>query len=182
MHMLQQNWYNDGNRYFKWILDNAKKVFITYDLLFILFLLLKKVTYNKSLIIFGVFYIIVYFLYKSKIKKEQSKKPLVITARIKRLYVTMLLLYIITILPMYLCFNSCELYKYYTYIGLIVYLNPFFVLLANIINKAKKYRLSQGLKPYGRRFIFSCEISCAFSVKKSLNNFENASSSWVNVC
>ncbi|UKI57490.1 MAG: hypothetical protein L6V81_09250 [Clostridium sp.] len=133
--MLQQNWYNDGNRYFKWILDNAKKVFITYDLLFILFLLLKKVTYNKSLIIFVVFYIIVYFLYKSKIKKEQSKKPLVITARIKRLYMTMLILYIITILPMYLCFNSCELYKYYTYIGLIVYLNPFFVLLANIINK-----------------------------------------------
>ncbi len=22
MHMLQQNWYNDDNRYFKWILDN----------------------------------------------------------------------------------------------------------------------------------------------------------------
>ena len=88
MHMLQQNWYNDGNRYFKWIIDNAKKVFITYDMLFIFFLLLKKVAYNKSLIIFGVFYIIVHFLYKNKAKKEQSKKPLVITARIKRLYVT----------------------------------------------------------------------------------------------
>ena len=35
MHMLQQNWYNDGNRYFKWILDNITRVFITYDLLFI---------------------------------------------------------------------------------------------------------------------------------------------------
>ena len=32
MHMLQQNWYNDGNRYFKWILDNITRVFITYDL------------------------------------------------------------------------------------------------------------------------------------------------------
>ena len=40
MHMLQQNWYNDDNRYFKWILDNQTKVFITFDILFI-FLLMK---------------------------------------------------------------------------------------------------------------------------------------------
>ena len=34
MHMLQQNWYNDGNRYLKWIFGNLKKVFITYDMAF----------------------------------------------------------------------------------------------------------------------------------------------------
>lgn len=28
LHMLQQNWYNDGNRYLKWVKTNAKKVFI----------------------------------------------------------------------------------------------------------------------------------------------------------
>ena len=33
--MLQQNWYNDGNRYFKWILDNISKVFVTFDVLFV---------------------------------------------------------------------------------------------------------------------------------------------------
>ena len=30
MHMLQQNWYNDGNRYFNWIIDNSKKVFLNF--------------------------------------------------------------------------------------------------------------------------------------------------------
>ena len=27
-HMLQQNWYNEGNRYIRWILENKYKVFI----------------------------------------------------------------------------------------------------------------------------------------------------------
>ena len=44
-HMLQQNWYNDGNRYIKWILDNITRVFITYDLLFIFFVLFKYVKF-----------------------------------------------------------------------------------------------------------------------------------------
>ena len=39
MHMLQQNWYNDGNRYLKWIFSNNKKVFFNLDILFILFIL-----------------------------------------------------------------------------------------------------------------------------------------------
>ena len=36
-HMLQQNWYNDGNRYIKWINKNLKKIFLNIELLFILF-------------------------------------------------------------------------------------------------------------------------------------------------
>ena len=27
-HMLQQNWYNDGNRYLKWIKNNSRFVFL----------------------------------------------------------------------------------------------------------------------------------------------------------
>ena len=36
-HMLQQNWYNDGNRYIKWINKNLKKIFLNIELLFVLF-------------------------------------------------------------------------------------------------------------------------------------------------
>ena len=39
LHMLQQNWYNEGNRYVKWIKNNPKKVFIDFDLFFVLFIL-----------------------------------------------------------------------------------------------------------------------------------------------
>ena len=135
MHMLQQNWYNDDNRYFKWILDNQAKVFITFDLLFVLLYLTKLVDVKYSIIIFVLFYVIIYYLYKKNVKKEQSKKPLVITARIKRLYITTLILYLITIIPFVIDFNERVIHIYYTYIGLTVWVNYLYIMLANIINK-----------------------------------------------
>ena len=38
-HMLQQNYYNDDNRYFKWILSNINKVMLDVDILFVLLIL-----------------------------------------------------------------------------------------------------------------------------------------------
>ncbi len=135
MHMLQQNWYNDGNRYFKWVIENEFKVFITYDLIFILFILFKYISFNGSIIIFALLYLSIQYLYKNSIKKEQSKKPLVITPRVKRLYFTLLVLYVISIIPIITSFNPSFIYIYYIYIGFVVWLNYLFVMLANIINK-----------------------------------------------
>ena len=135
MHMLQQNWYNDGNRYIKWILDNKMKTFITYDMLFIFFLLLKYEEFNIAIAIFVGFYLFVYFLYKSHISKEQSKKPLAITARIKRLYATLLIIYLLITLPMIINFNKDLIHVYYAFIGFSVWFNYLFVYIANIINK-----------------------------------------------
>ena len=73
-HMLQQNWYNDGNRYINWILDNKKKVFITPELLFVLFLLFFVLPIKVSMSIFIIFlYDYVTYIYKSK-KDRTSKK------------------------------------------------------------------------------------------------------------
>ena len=36
-HMLQQNWYNDGNRYLNWILNNAFNTFLTIEVITIVF-------------------------------------------------------------------------------------------------------------------------------------------------
>ena len=131
--MLQQNWYNDGNRYIKWIIENPVKVFVNIDLLFIVFLLLKS---YPALITFELYFVICYIIEKYKRSKEQSKKPLVITARIKRLYTTTLIIYILAV---YLVttwgFNDDNLGLYYCYIGLLVYLNWFIILIANILNK-----------------------------------------------
>ena len=136
MHMLQQNWYNDDNRYFKWILDNRNKTFITFDILFITFLIFRFVdNQNALLIYFALFYVAVYYLYKRIVIHEQSKKPLVITARIKRLYVTLLLLYMVLIIPMVIWFDPFYLFAYYTYIGFAIWFNYLFVMIANIINK-----------------------------------------------
>ena len=59
MHMLQQNWYNDGNRYFNWIVDNNKKVFLNLDILFLVFIALYFVKNEiVSVIFFGLLYIL----------------------------------------------------------------------------------------------------------------------------
>ena len=41
-HMLQQNFYDDDNRYFKWILTNISKIAYDSDILFVL------ISYNIS--------------------------------------------------------------------------------------------------------------------------------------
>lgn len=135
MHMLQQNWYNDGNRYFKWIIDNIYKVFVTFDVLFVLFALFKLISFNASVVIFSIFYLVALMINNHKLKKEQNKKPLVITKRIKRLYITLIIIYLIAIVPIICNFVDGRIYGYYIYMGLLVYFNYFIVLLANIINK-----------------------------------------------
>ena len=133
MHMLQQNWYNDGNRYFNWILQNPLKVFINVDLLFIIFLFLKS---YPAMITFEFYFIICYILENYKRRTEQSKKPLVITPRIKRLCVTTIIIYVLYTLSFtYFNFNDNHIGTYYFYIALLVYLNWFVIMLANIINK-----------------------------------------------
>ena len=40
MHMLQQNFYNEGNRYLNWIKKNKTKTILTPDLLCLLLIIL----------------------------------------------------------------------------------------------------------------------------------------------
>ena len=133
MHMLQQNWYNDGNRYVNWVIQNLKKVFLKIDLFFVTILLLNG---YYALILFVLYIISCYLIEKNKRKNEQSKKPLVITARIKRLYVTFLLINALCVyLTTLLDFNESILEYYYFYVGLLIYFDSVIVLIANIINK-----------------------------------------------
>ena len=132
MHMLQQNWYNDGNRYLKWVMNNFEKVFVVFDVLFILLAFLKG---KYVLISFVVFYLLAYKIHENKVKKEQSKKPLVVTARIKRLYTTLLTLHLLANVPMIIFYNEASIPAFYILNGLLVYLNPFLILISNFINK-----------------------------------------------
>ncbi len=134
MHMLQQNWYNEGNRYLKWIGTNYKKVFLTYDLCFVMFFIMILFKPIVSIILFATTYVIIYFLYNKNVSLEQSKKPLVIRSRIKRLYITMFTLYFISILLIVINYNSDMIPYYYVIFGLLIYLNYFFVYISNIIN------------------------------------------------
>lgn len=134
-HMLQQNWYNEGNRYVKWIFSNKKKVFINIDVAFLVFIFGMFISTKVEMSIFIIFYMIVALFYIKNIKKEQVKKPLVFTSRVKRLCFTTMFLYILPVLFMCLKFNEDHVHWYYLIIGLMVYINYFVAWLANIINK-----------------------------------------------
>ncbi len=133
LHMLQQNFYNDDNRYFKWIITNITKVAYDSDILFVLLVLTLFFNIGVTIGTFIVLYGIIYITYRKK--KVVVKKPLVITARVKRLLFTISLMYLIMIIPFLINFSYDNLVYAYTLLGLVTYLNYFVVMTANVLNK-----------------------------------------------
>lgn len=136
MHMMQQNYYNDDNRYLKWLSNNLYKSFIGFDMLFVIFLVLFFIKNSKlSLIVYVLLYIISYVIYKNKLKSEQSKKPLVITARVKRMFFTEIVLYLFLFILLIVFFNEDYIDIYYFIAGFLIFINWYTIILVNIINK-----------------------------------------------
>lgn len=135
LQVLQQNWYNDGNRYLKWINNNKKKVFINFDMFFPVFLLGLVIPFKYSLILFILFYMVAFFILDKEKKKEQVKLKLVVTARVKRLILTSIIIYGIIITIMCLTFNEKCVWLYYLILGFIMYLEYLYMYVINIINK-----------------------------------------------
>lgn len=135
MHMLQQNLYNVGNRYLKWIRRNGKEVWQNFDF-FSCLLLVFVFLFPNSFLLFltaASYFIGIFLLYqKEKGEKGKTKKPLVITARVKRLIVTMSLLYGIFV---FLCFfRSSETFLWLLVLGCMTYFVYFVLWFANILN------------------------------------------------
>lgn len=135
-HMLQQNWYNDGNRYLKWIDNNSKFIFLWLDSIYIILFLIGLYINNNILsVIITIYYILISYILVKRQKKEQVKKPLVFTARIKRMCVTISIFYLIPITYILLNYDANFLPIYYLILGTLVYFNYHVVYLANIVNK-----------------------------------------------
>ncbi len=133
LHMLQQNRYNRGSKYLKWIKSNPKKNFPILDAIFLTLPFFSFLNDALLGILFNTFYfiIITYTLWKNR--KEQKKVPLNYTGRIKRLYFTTMLLYGIVIF-LFVLFPRENNICYLFFLGILMYFNPFAVILANIIN------------------------------------------------
>ena len=110
-HMLQQNWYNDGNRYVKWIIKNKKQEFFNIDILILLLLVFKlsNIKLETVMITFVIFYVLEAIFYLNRSKKEQEKLKLKFTSRVKRLLFTTFILYLIPTVIMYFNFNETNL-------------------------------------------------------------------------
>ncbi len=136
-HMLQQNLYNENNRYLKWVWKNKKTTLINlnlYGILFATFILISNnVTLNQIfMIILMSVYVVSYFRDKELKKTDQNKKPLVITKRVKRLIVTTNILYLLPLIISIFIneFSSIAL----LILTIMTSLNFFVVFLALIIN------------------------------------------------
>ena len=137
LHMLQQNRYNRGYRYIKWIIKNIKETLLNYNLLFLVFIFTSITTNlsNISSIIFIVLLIFTDYVFINTRKKEHAKLPLKYTARIKRLMATNTILHLIPIIIMLITFNEESLSIYYLILGIMLILNHFITLLINFLNR-----------------------------------------------
>ena len=139
MHMLQQNLYNENNRYLKWIKKNYKKVFTIYDFIPIIFFIFIYFIDDKQvsdfILVAGMF-VYMYGIYNEykKNKENQNKLPLNITSRIKRLFVTFLLLIGLVIGFTIKAPNRIVMATMLIVLSLILGLIYYFIYLANVID------------------------------------------------
>lgn len=141
LHMLQQNLYNENNRYLKWVAKNSN-TFLSLEILAIIIsvLLIVSPIDISSIELVWLILLVAIYLYRAyqvsdSIKNSQQKKPLVVTKRVRRLIITTSILYLIPIAILFFNFeNSICVYKMLLIIVSMVYLNFFVVFLANIIN------------------------------------------------
>ncbi|MDD4643706.1 MAG: UDP-N-acetylmuramoyl-tripeptide--D-alanyl-D-alanine ligase [Bacilli bacterium] len=136
LHMLQQNLYDNDRRYIKWIFKNRNKIFEVVDLLpLLLAILLSFITNNivimiATMLVYGWAFISTY----NKMSKESQKKPLVVTARVKRLIITIVIIYLIPFILIIKDYQPAELNTYLYIFILLAYLQYFIVWLAVKIN------------------------------------------------
>ncbi len=122
--MLQQNYYNVNNRYFRWVIRNRYKIFSGPEMFFVILL---AATYflpsTVSMILYFLFYLLISIFFYHAEKKEQVKIPLVYTKRIFRLALTFCLLLGIMIVPMLFTNMEHSLFFHYTILSLFCYLD-----------------------------------------------------------
>ena len=99
LHMLQQNRYNRGYRYIKWIIKNYKDNFLNLNLLFFIFVfgIFSETLNNISSYLFIIITLFLTYVFVNERRKEKAKLPLKYTARIERLMVTNAIIYLIPI-------------------------------------------------------------------------------------
>lgn len=135
LHMLQQSYYDDGLRYLKWIWNNRYEVFLSLDLVFICFGFLGLAPNNIVMTLFLFIYIVILITYFNKVKNETSKLPLNFTKRIRRLCVTVLIIYLLPFISIIFTYDRSLIAYYYLSIGGLIYFNYFIIYIANIINQ-----------------------------------------------
>ena len=133
--MLQQNYYNESNRFVLWVFKNLKKVFINFDILVFLSTLVCLFSFDYAILYASAIGALVCFIYYVYNRQEQTKKPLVVTSRVRRLVLTIFLIYAAIVFGICYTFSEDKLWFYYLLVSLAIYFNWIIVTVANFLNK-----------------------------------------------
>ena len=141
MHMLQENLYNENNRYVKWVFKNLKEM-IGFDILAVIIAIVglvigyrMELVSNLCLVIIILLLLLTGYRKHKKIAEDQNKKKLVVTKRIKRLIVTFTIIQIIPMFIMEWNMDNEQLVWIILLVEMVLlFLNFFVVLLAMWIN------------------------------------------------
>ena len=138
LHMLQQNLYNENNRYLKWVWKNKMEMVKNIDIYGILFTALFALSVNTLISYYFMALLVILYGYcirrdEIKKKKEKDKKPLVYTQRVKRLVTTLTIIHIIVcVLGIVFKSHLCDMI---ILLSVMAVINFYVVFLAYIINK-----------------------------------------------
>ncbi|MDD6879238.1 MAG: UDP-N-acetylmuramoyl-tripeptide--D-alanyl-D-alanine ligase [bacterium] len=136
LHMLQQNLYNENNRYIKWINNNKKTTIINYSIisifLSILMIFCNKDFINNTILLFiMIVYVLSYFIEKKISSNNQNKTPLVYTSRVKRLIITLSIIYL-TPFILFIVFNNNIIFLISIILSSNVFITTYIGLIINI--------------------------------------------------
>ena len=130
IHIFQQNFYNENNRYLKWGFKNINNVF-KIDLLLVLINIINLFVKNKYILIINILYIVLFYIENKKDKNAQIKIPLKVTSRVKRLIVTIVIIYLV---PIYIYLLYKDILLFNLVYSVFISLNFFIIYLSNVIN------------------------------------------------
>ena len=141
LHMLQQNLYNENNRYLKWVVKNILDFFsidiiaIGISLIGIFVIFDLELISIICMLLIVIILIIVGHLEYNQIKNDQNKKKLVVTARIKRIITTSSIIYLVPLI--FLGLNIDNLYLTWIVIfieSMLLYFNRITIFIATMLN------------------------------------------------
>ena len=141
LHMLQQNLYNENNRYLSWLSKNLN-YFLDLDVVILILAIIGYLIVDKSEVVCNVFLLIMSliavcssFIWRGRLQKDQNKKPLVVTPRVKRLIVTTSVIFLIVIIFMFITKSIKMRWLMVLIFSIMMYLDSILIVITNIINK-----------------------------------------------
>ena len=146
LHMFQLNGYKN-KEHFRWLLKN-----ISNPLILIIAVVpgILVILFPKIVSIVGTYIICVaFFFYYLHLKKVNNKKKLVFTNRVKRLLVTETVINLAVIITAYIIAGKFL----YLVMGVLIVIQPWFVILVNIINSPVEKCINNGFIKDAKRIL-----------------------------